>query len=122
MRSHRRRGPLEHVLVAGDLADLEAVSALLAFLPADAYGQVFVETPADAPLAPLPAPARVTVTRIARPLDAEPGRLLARAVDGWVAEWCPGEPDAARAVAMWVGASARDLLDLDPVGTPLERL
>ena len=120
MRSHRRRGPLEHVLVAGDLDDLTAITALLAMLPAHAYGQVYVETPADTELPALAAPARVTVTRLARPLDAERGVQLAGAVAGWVAEWVPDEPVYERLVTLWIGATACDRVAV--VDAPLERL
>lgn len=120
MRSHRRRGPLEHVLVAGDLDDLEAITALLALLPAHAYGQVYVEVPAEADLPDLHAPARVTVTRLARPLDAERGVALAGAVAGWVAEWVPDEPVYERLVTLWIGATARERVDT--LDAPLERL
>jgi NADPH-dependent ferric siderophore reductase len=122
MRAHRR-GPLEHVLVAGDLEELGAIHALLAFLPEHAYGQVYVETPADRQLPPLPAPARVTVTRVPRPAGAEPGALLAQTVTAWVAEWLPEEADERRTVSMWVGATAtRGPAQLDAVRMPLERL
>jgi NADPH-dependent ferric siderophore reductase len=120
MRAHRRRGPLEHVLVACDHSELESVMALLAFLPEHAYGQVYVETPADRQLPPLPAPARVTVTRLVRPVGTAPGRVLATAVDGWVAEWMPEDSCAERAVTLWGGATVRDLVDL--VAAPLEKL
>jgi NADPH-dependent ferric siderophore reductase len=120
MRSHRRRGPLEHVLVASDHSELESVMALLAFLPEHAYGQVYVETPADRQLPPLPAPPRVTVTRLARPAGTAPGLLLAAAVDGWVSEWMPDDPDADRLVTLWCGGTVHDLVD--PVAAPFERL
>jgi len=120
MRPHRRRGPLEHVLVAGDLADTASMSALLACLPAHAYGQVYVEVPAGTELVELAAPPRVSVNLLTRDPDAEPGRLLAAAVAGWVGEWAPEQPDAARAVTLWVGATVRD--HVDPLGAPLQLL
>lgn len=117
MRSHRRRGPLEHVLVAADLDELPAVRLLLAGLPADSYGQVYVELPQGAELPVLDAPARVQVNRVLRPVGAEAGARLAAAVDGWVAEWAPDEADLGRAVSLRIGISARHRLA--PVGAPL---
>jgi NADPH-dependent ferric siderophore reductase len=108
------------VLVAGDLADATSMSALLACLPEHAYGQVYVEVPAGTEAVELAAPARVSVNLLTRDPDAEPGRLLAAAVSGWVGEWVPEEPDPARAVTLWVGATVRDRVD--PLGAPLQLL
>lgn len=112
MRPHRRRGPLQHVLVAGSFEELPAIEVLLHMLPDSAYGQVLVESPADAELLPiLAAPPRVTITRLARTQSDEPGSVLAAAVQGWLAEWMPDEPDMARACTIWVGEAARDRVD-----------
>lgn len=105
------------MLVAADLDDLGAVSLLLAELPRDTYGQVYVEAPAGAPVAIPVAPLRMGVSRVVRPEGAEPGEALATAVAGWAAEWAPDEVDLDRAVTLWVGATARDRLA--PVGAPL---
>lgn len=120
MRSHRRRGPLEHVLIAGDLGELPAIETLLALLPAGAYGQVFVETPTDAELGRLNPPARVTVNRVARPDHGSRGDALVPAVSAWLAEWLPEEPTTERTLTLWVGASVRDRVHA--AGAPLERL
>jgi NADPH-dependent ferric siderophore reductase len=117
VRSRRRQGPLRHVLVAADLVDLPVVELLLADLPASAYGQVYVETPAGAELPELAAPARLTVTRLTRTADTAPGDLLGAAIAGWVAEWLPEEPCEDRSVALWAGATVRDRVA--PVGAPL---
>ena len=101
MRPHRRRTPVDHVLIAGDVQDVPAISHLLGLLSADCYGQVLVEAPAGATLPPLPKPPRVTITRIATAEGA-----LTAAIDAWVSEWMPEEPDEDRAVAIWVGAHA----------------
>jgi len=98
MRSHRRRLPVDHILIAGDAADLPCIRAALAILSADSYGQVYVRATADTPL-DLPAPARMTVHRIEGSLE--------EAVDSWVAEWMPCEQDPKRRVTVWVGSHAR---------------
>lgn len=118
MRPHRRRGPLQHVLVAGSFEELPAIEALLSLLPDTAYGQVLVESSSDLELPVLAAPPRVTITRLARTESDEPGSLLAAAVHGWLAEWMPDEPDPGRAVTLWVGGSARGRVD--PAGASVE--
>lgn len=104
MRSHRRRTPLQHVLLAGCADDLVVLQSALAMLPADVYGQVVVEIDPDVDLPALDTPPRVTVHRV------WPG-TADRAVAAWIAEWMPAEPDAARTVGLWIsaGSSARSV-------------
>jgi NADPH-dependent ferric siderophore reductase len=111
---------LPHILVAGSFDELPAIEALLFLLPETTYGQVLVETPVDLDLQVLARPARVTVTRLARDQDAEPGALLADAVHAWLAEWMPDEADASRMFTLWVGGTARGRVD--PAGAQLETL
>jgi len=106
--------------VAGSGDELPAIEAVLFLLPETTYGQVLVETAADVDLPALARPARVTVTRLARAHDDEPGALLADAVHGWLAEWMPDEPDPARVCTLWVGGTARDRVN--PAGAQLECL
>ncbi len=111
MRSHRRRVPLQHVLLAGCADDLVVLQSALALLPADVYGPVVVEIDPDVDLPVLDTPARVTVHRV------WPG-TADRAVAAWIAEWIPSEPDAARTVGLWIsaGSSARSVpVELDVV-------
>lgn len=120
MRPHRRRGPLQHVLVAGSFEELPAIEALLSLLPDTAYGQVLVEMPPDLELPPLTAPPRVILTRLARTRSDQPGSRVADAVHAWLAEWMPDEPDPARTFTLWVGGSARNRVE--PAGATLENL
>ena len=99
MRSHRRRRPVDHILIAGRLADLDCVRAAVATLSADAYGQVFVQAPLGTDL-DLRAPARVTVHRV------DETSSLEDAITAWVAEWVPDEADPHRRVAVWIGTHA----------------
>jgi len=99
MRSHRRRRPVDHVLIAGRLGDLDCVRAAVATLPADAYGQVYVQAPAGTDLE-LHAPARVTVHLV------DEAASLEDTIGAWVAEWVPDEIDPQRRVAVWIGAHA----------------
>ena len=90
------------MLLAGDVADVAAIEAALAWLPADAYGQVLIEAGADDELPVFGAPLRVTVHRIRRSADGD-GVAAGRAVAAWVEEWMPEEPDERRLVSIWVG-------------------
>lgn len=119
MRSHRRRTPLEHVLIAGDVTELDSIRALLALMSDSAYGQVYVETAESDELPALAAPPRVTVNRVARTERHEVGDPVSAAVSSWIAEWMPDEPAPDRIVSIWAGAS----VDAVPtVGARLERL
>jgi NADPH-dependent ferric siderophore reductase len=104
VRAHRGR-PGPTVLLIGDAADLVDLGAILATLPRDAYGQVFVEVASGVQIERLVAPARVAVTWLVRETSvgmAPRGALLARAVDGWLTEWAPAMD--ARSIA-WIGCS-----------------
>lgn len=102
MRSHRRRLPTEHTLIAGDVADLPGIATALALLSPDAYGQVLIEVGVDEQLPVLAAPPRVTVYRLERSPQGR-GVAAGRAAAAWVEEWMPDEPDERRAVSIWVG-------------------
>ncbi|GGF30927.1 hypothetical protein GCM10011519_00430 [Marmoricola endophyticus] len=116
----RRRAPLEHVLIAGDSSEIDAIRALLALLPSTTYGQVYVETISGTVLPEISAPRRVTVTMLPRDAADLAGERLASAVDGWLAEWIPEEPEPDRDLTIWLGevAGAR----VETSATCLERL
>lgn len=102
MRSHRRRLPLGHTLIAGDVADLPGIVTAMAWLPAETYGQVLIEAGPYDEIPPISTPPRVTVHRIERTIDGL-GVAVGRAVSAWVGEWIPDEPDERRTVTIWVG-------------------
>lgn len=106
MRSHRKRSPLDHVLVAGEFEELDTVATILALLPDDAYGQVYIECAEGQVLPDLHRPARVGI--VALPAGQVPGGRLRAAVDAWLAEWMPEEVPADRQFAIWVGAGIAD--------------
>ncbi|HEY0249516.1 MAG TPA: SIP domain-containing protein [Gryllotalpicola sp.] len=102
----------ERVLIAGDQHDLEAIRHVLALLPDEAYGQVFVEVLDEREVIALDAPPRITVTwltRVTRGSRVRPlvfaarGEALTVAVAAWVSEWMPSDEDAASASLMWLG-------------------
>ncbi len=119
MRPHRRRQPLNHVLIAGDLHDLDTIRPLLALLPDDTYGQVFVAGASPDTSMPLLSPARVTVSW----LGAQPG-ALGLAIAGWMAEWMPDEPQPDREITVWIGGRAGEQISTlcDVLGVRAERL
>ena len=90
------------MLLAGDVGDVDAIEAALAWLPADAYGQVLIEAGADDELPLFRAPLRVTVHRVHRSPEGD-GVAAGRAVAAWVEEWMPEEVDERRLVSIWVG-------------------
>jgi NADPH-dependent ferric siderophore reductase len=112
VRAHRGR-PGPTVLLAGDASDLRDLRALISTLPADAYGQVYVEVSDAEQVERLATPPRVAVTWLVRESGseredgstAERGLLLAAAVEGWIAEWMPAGVRDDRRIA-WVGCSA----------------
>lgn len=88
------------VLAAGSVRDLPEIRAWLAELPADAYGQVLIESCSGLTeaLEPLEAPAQVAVNSV--PFGLEPGEGLARAVTAWLDEWVWAEADIDRSVSV----------------------
>ena len=90
------------MLLAGDVDDVPGIEAALAWLPADAYGQVLIEAGANDVLPLFRAPLRVTVHRIGRSPEGD-GVAAGRAVAAWAEEWMPEEPDERRLVSIWVG-------------------
>ncbi|MFT4262078.1 MAG: hypothetical protein QM572_01725 [Nocardioides sp.] len=105
MRPHRRRTPLDHVILAGGLEDLIQLREEAAALAPDAYGQVVLELPAGTPLPELSLPSRFTVYRVDRD-DDRPGAALAGVVETWRSEWALDEPTADRTVRVWIGMIA----------------
>jgi NADPH-dependent ferric siderophore reductase len=107
VRAHRGR-PGPTVLLAGDGADLRDLRALLAILPVDAYGQVYVEVASAVQIERLEVPARVAVTWLEREREtssAVRGALLTTAVDAWIDEWMPAGVRNDGRIA-WIGCAA----------------
>jgi NADPH-dependent ferric siderophore reductase len=107
VRAHRGR-PGPTVLLAGDSADLRDLRALAATLPADAYGQVYIEVASSLQIESLEIPARVGITWLVRERAADiaaRGALLGAAVEAWMAEWMPEGERNDRRIA-WIGCSA----------------
>jgi len=106
VRSHRGR-PGPTVLLAGDSTDLRDLRALAATLPADAYGQVYVEVASPVQIEQLVTPVRVAVTWLVRERDTDiavRGELLTAAVDAWIDEWMPAGVRNDHRIA-WIGCA-----------------
>ncbi|KDA04793.1 side tail fiber protein [Microbacterium sp. CH12i] len=90
-----------HHLVTADENSLAELEAFLATLPLCASGRVFIEVPAESDISIVDAPARMTVTWLARAArsgapgsgrSCAPGAALARATCAWADEMlCDGE-------------------------------
>lgn len=98
-RRSARRTHVQH-LIAADEASLADLELLLATLPLCATGRVFIETSDADSIAPVQAPARMTVTwldrsrRTGAPGTSRPcvrGEALARAVTAWADEMLCGD-------------------------------
>jgi NADPH-dependent ferric siderophore reductase len=108
------------VLLAGDSRDTREIRRMLARLPEDAYGQVFIEIAAELQVEHIPAPDGVAVMWL--PRDAMPrhstqlarrGELVAGAVRGWVAEWLDVADAPHSHYLVWIGcATIPDIGDL----------
>ncbi|WP_437321490.1 siderophore-interacting protein [Sorangium sp. So ce385] len=91
-------GPADWYLLAGDLAALPAIGALLEALPATARGHAFIAVPDEADVQPIASPPAVALTWLPLRGRHAPGPELEDAVRAL--EWPPG-----RAFA-WVAGEA----------------
>jgi len=88
------------VLVAADEAGIETARALLATLPANARGTVFVEVEHLDDAEPVAAPSRMSVRLLVR----DRGQRLDAAVDAWLAEMLPADASRTPWVYAWVSS------------------
>ena len=111
--NRHRRGPSTHVLIAGDECDLEVIAQLVAALPADAFGQVLIETPLEAGPPQFSKPDRVTVQWLPRSADASRGGRLAESLTCWAREWLvEGDRDLLRCHHLFIGAAGARAVDV----------
>ncbi|RNI17945.1 hypothetical protein EFY87_18745 [Flexivirga caeni] len=94
------------MLVAGTEHDLRVLRTLVAALPADAFGQILLETPLAAGMPALVAPERVSVQWLPRPEGAIAGARLAESLAGWAREWLvDGDRDLLDCHHLFIGAA-----------------
>lgn len=113
--------PIDCILAAGDTSDIQGLREWIAMLPADTYGQIFIEAADIEEIDHLDAPAGVGVTWVVRdrphhmPQAAgdctiRSGQALARAVDAWLDEWLRAESCSPRNFVLWVGAQSNPIM------------
>lgn len=92
--------PADRILLAGNEGDLETIRMILATLPRNARGQVFVEVQSVDDIDPLATPGRVTVCWLVR----DRGQSLKRSVDAWLTEMLPVSAFGQSTVYSWIAA------------------
>ena len=95
------------VLLAADERDLDTVRLLLATLPANARGTVFLEVESVDQIDPIDAPPRFSVRWLVR----DRGQSLERSVNAWLDEMLPVSAFGATSVYAWIASrgAARQL-------------
>ncbi|MGC5615032.1 SIP domain-containing protein [Georgenia sp. Z1491] len=104
-------GPSPHVLLVGEHDDIPYIRSVLARLPENAYGQVYLEVDTDEHLPDVVAPERIGIRWLTRADVGDEGHLLLpkgarleRAVRAWLSEWLCDAPDEGP-IVVWVGGS-----------------
>lgn len=107
-------------MMAGDSRDIPALRRVLAQLPSDSYGQVFIEIVADVQIVPVAAPAGVSVSWLRRQgfgndrraFGSARGETIERAVLAWTSEWIePGCQCEHAPFYVWVGCAMSPSVD-----------
>ncbi|MFS0852432.1 SIP domain-containing protein [Microbacterium sp. 179-I 3D4 NHS] len=116
-RAARRRS---HHLVTADENSLVDLELFLSTLPLCASGRVFIEVPTVQDIRVIEAPARMTVTWLAREQrsgapgsgrSCAPGEALARATCAWADEMLCDEEDATRVTLLGGYLGSADIVD-----------
>ncbi len=90
----------DRLLLAGDETAIDTIALILATLPADARGQVFVEVQSDANVGTLAAPGRFSICWLVR----DRGQSLRQSVDAWLSEMLPISAFEESSVYAWIAA------------------
>lgn len=90
----------DRLLLAGDEGSLDTIRVILATLPANSRGQVFVEVQGDHDVEQLDAPGRFAVCWLVR----DRGQVLRRSVDAWLSEMLPVTAFGESTVYAWIAA------------------
>ncbi|MFG6502716.1 SIP domain-containing protein [Microbacterium sp. P05] len=107
-------------LITADESSLMDLETLLATLPICSTGRIFIEVPDATWIAPIQAPARMTVTWLDRSQRSgapgaargcTPGEALTRAVAGWAGEMLCLDDDHTRITLLGGYLGTADILD-----------
>jgi NADPH-dependent ferric siderophore reductase len=90
----------DRLLIAGDERALPAIETLLATLPSNSRGQVFIEVGAAVDVRVLVTPGRVVLCWLVR----ERGQSLRRSVDAWLSEMLPTDITREHTIYSWIAA------------------
>jgi NADPH-dependent ferric siderophore reductase len=90
----------DRILLAGDALHLETIRMILATLPANARGQVFIEVDEPSEVGIMIAPGRFSVCWLVRAR----GQSLERSVDAWLTEMLPVSAWGESSVYAWIPA------------------
>ncbi len=110
---------IDCLLAAGNISDVPDLRVWCQSLPADSYGQVFIEVFSPIQIEPLQTPPGVGVTWICREQLGDPtlpgiglpqGQALKTAVDAWLCEWYRTEYGAERHFTLWMGARSNEVM------------
>lgn len=97
---HWNPADADRLLLAGDERAIDTIALILATLPANARGQVFVEVQSEAQVGTLTAPGRFTICWLVR----DRGQSLRTSVDAWLSEMLPVSANAESSVYAWIAA------------------
>lgn len=93
----------DRILLAGYSEHVETVKMILATLPANARGQVFIQVDSEAEVGHLTAPGRFAICWLVR----DRGQSLERSLDAWLAEMLPVNAFAESSVYAWIASEGR---------------
>jgi NADPH-dependent ferric siderophore reductase len=93
-------GATDRLLLAGDETAIDTIALILATLPDNARGQVFLEVQSEAQVGALSAPGRFAICWLVR----DRGQSLRVSVDAWLSEMLPTTGFEDSSVYAWIAA------------------
>jgi NADPH-dependent ferric siderophore reductase len=90
----------DRLLLAGDETAIETIALILATLPAESRGQVFLEVQSDREVGAMSAPGRFSICWLVR----DRGQSLRTSVDAWLSEMLPTSAFEESSVYAWIAA------------------
>ena len=90
----------DRLLLAGDETAVDTIALILATLPAESRGQVFVEVQSEHEVGVMSAPGRFSICWLIR----DRGQSLRTSVDAWLSEMLPTSAFEESSVYAWIAA------------------